>query len=74
MNENRRITFVVTKGEVRVAGDGGSKGEIKAMSAQGLVFVHSADGLDHLRASREEEGTFRTDEKFQNKGLIASRV
>lgn len=44
------------------------------MSAQGFVFVHSADGLDHLRATREEEGTFRTDEEFQNKGLIASRV
>lgn len=51
--KNKRITFVVTKSEVWVPGYRGSQGEIKAMSAQGFVFVHGADGLDHLRTSKE---------------------
>lgn len=42
-------TFVVTQGEVEVAGDGRSQGEKEAVATQRFVFIHGADGLDHLR-------------------------
>lgn len=42
-------TFVVTQGEVEVAGDGCSQGEEEAVATQRFVFIHCADGLDHLR-------------------------
>lgn len=48
----KRITFVVTEGEVRVSGHRGRQGEVEAMSAQRFVFVHGADGLDHLGTSK----------------------
>lgn len=50
-------TFVVTQGEVKVAGDGCSQGEEEAVSTQRLVFIHCADGLDHLR---EAAATWRS--------------
>lgn len=57
----KRITFVVTEGEVRVPGNRGRQGEVKAMSAQRFVFVHGADGLDHLEHPRKgPRATFRT--------------
>lgn len=60
-NNIKRITFVVTEGEVRVPGHRGRQGEVEAMSARRFVSVHGADGLDHLGTSRKRpEGTFRT--------------
>lgn len=47
-------TFVIAQSEVEVAGDGCGQGEVKAMTAQGLVLVHGADGLDHLWAKRNQ--------------------
>lgn len=43
------ITFVVTQGEVEVAGDRRSQGEEEAVATQRFVFIHCADSLDHLR-------------------------
>lgn len=42
-------TFVISQGEVEVAGHGRCQGEVEAVAAERLVFVHGADGLDHLR-------------------------
>lgn len=53
----RESTFVVTQGEVEVAGDGCSQGEKEAVATQRFVFIHCADGLDHLR---EEATTWKS--------------
>lgn len=49
-------TFVVTQGEVEVAGDGCSQGEKEAVATQRFIFIHCADGLDHLRQKQPPQG------------------
>lgn len=52
-----RRTFVVSQGEVEVAGGGRGEGEVEAVAARRFVLVHRADGLDHLRTTGKRQDT-----------------
>ena len=58
VKQSELCTFVVTEGEVQVPGRRRGQGEVEAVSAGWLVFIHRADGLDQLKQTDGQKSEF----------------